>query len=113
MKKIINKIQHFFVDSFGMIRSFFILMFMGAVKPRIIYGYRSFQLGKRMCEKRRRLWGARRDQLGKQQCLFPLDDTHLVVLSPLDLKYLQKRKRIRTDINYKKVIRSSYYKTKK
>lgn len=103
-------VENFFINLFGVIRSPFILIGR-TKKPQVFYGYAHFYFAKKYAQKRYFFFKGD-DKLGRRQCVFPYQEDRLVVFSPLDVKYLQKRGLISRERNYTKYVKQSYYKTK-
>lgn len=106
-----KEFEYLIIDSFGWIKSIYILLFRNIKLPGIFYGYQSFKLATKYAEKRTRKWQNKWDQMGRIQGVMPLDDTKLIVCSKMELAKYKKLKMLNPKLKIKKAIKKAYYKT--
>lgn len=104
-----KKIKAFFTNTRGLFRSLSFL-FGEPKKSQVFYGYLHWVIAKKYANKRFK-WYPYRDVMGKDQGIFPYDEHSLIVISPLEIKFLKKRKHIAHPKNYIKIFkRENLYK---
>jgi hypothetical protein len=112
LKERIKLLGYFFVDTWGLIRSVYLVCFQTVKKPGIFFGYYHYFFASKFAEKRSRKWKSHWDQMGKKQGTFPFDDTKLIVCSQMELKMIKKRGGLDKKAKPRKMIKKSYYSTK-
>lgn len=112
-KGYVKQMVIFLTDTWGMIRSVWIVCFRNIKKPGVFYGHYSYKLAQAYARKRDRRWKPKWDQNGKIQGMFPLGDTKIIICSRMEVKRFQKLGMISKIISANKFFKkANYYKTK-
>ena len=107
-----KKIEIFFIDLYGWIRSLWILMFCSIKTPHTFYGFSVWWFATNFARKRDRRWKANWDQNGKRQGIIPIADTKIIVCSKLEVKLFQRRGALKRTVNYNHIFKkATYFKT--
>jgi len=104
----LTKIKEFFIDLVGFLNNAVIWAFYPITRLGIFNGYNAYWFANRYKQRREKRWHAEWDQMGRQQGIFPLDDTHLIVCSKMELTTLKKRKMINPEVKVRKLMKKSY-----
>jgi len=112
MKLIAKLIARFFNNCYGWCRSVIIVKFLTIKRVRVLYGYDHYELAKKLCHRRNKGWKDAWDQLGKTQSVFPYGEEKLLICSPMEMKFFQKRGYISGKKYYTKIVKTAYYSIK-